>query len=413
MEDKKLYHHLLGLTEPWFVEQVNLDVKEQRVDVFVEHTEDIRFQCPECKEMYSVYDHSPKRVWRHLDSCQFMTYLHARPPRVDCPKHGVVQVHLPWAEPKARFTVLFERFAIEVLKSCDVKSGAALLRISWDEAWHIKDKAVARGLKRRKSRSKQIGIDEKTVGRGHDYVTIVSDLTKGTVIYIADDRKKESLDGYFRRRTEKSLHRIEAIATDIWDPYIASIRQYVPNSDTKLVFDRYHLMVHMIKAVDTVRKREHWKLKRVGDETLTGSKYTWLYSRENLPDKHKARFRSLKGKHLKTMRAWAIKESFRDLWNYSRPAWALRHFKSWYFWATHSRLAPVIEKAKMFRKYLIQIMTYFKHRITNAVSEGLNSKIETLRKQAYGFRNREHFKISVYFHCGGLNLSPVTHKNPG
>lgn len=410
MEDKELYRHLLGLEEPWFVEQVKLDVKEQRVDVLVNHSENVRWPCPKCKEMLSVYDHSPERIWRHLDSCQFMTYLHARPPRVQCSKHGVLQVQLPWAEPQARFTALFERFAIEVLKSCDVKSAAELLRISWDEAWHIIDKSVARGLKKKRSRPKQIGIDEKTVGRGHDYVTIVSNLVKGTVEYIADDRKKESLDGYFKRRSEKSLHRIEAIATDIWDPYIASIRDYVPDYNTKLVFDRYHLMVHMIKAVDDVRKREHWKLKRIGDETLTGSKYIWLYSRENLPDKHKARFRSLKGMHLKTSRAWAIKESFRDLWNYSKPAWALRHFKSWFFWATHSRLAPVIEKAKMFRKYLNQIMTYFKHRITNAVSEGLNSKIETLRKQAYGFRNREHFKISVYFHCGGLNLSPVTHK---
>jgi transposase len=170
-------------------------------------------------------------------------------------------------------------------------------------------------LKKKRSRPKQIGIDEKTVGRGHDYLTIVSNLVKGTVEYIADDRKKESLDGYFKRRSEKFLHRIEAIATDIWDPYIASIRDYIPDFNTKLVFDRYHLMVHMIEAVDDVRKREHWKLKRIGDETLTGSKYMWLYSRENLPDKHKARFRSLSAMHLKTSLAWAIKERFRDIWN--------------------------------------------------------------------------------------------------
>jgi transposase len=252
-----------------------------------------------------------------------MTYLHARTPRVKCPAHGVVQVHFPWAEPNARFTILFERFAIEVLKSCDVKSGAALLRISWDEAWRIIKKAVTRGLKKRKSRSKQREMDENTVGRGHDFVAIVSDLTKGAVVYIAEDRKKESLDGYFSRCSKKSLQRSEAIATDIWDPYIASIRDYVPDYHTKLVFDRYHLMVHM-KAVDTVRKREHWNLKRIGDETLTGTKYTWLYSRENLPQRHKTRFRSLKGKHLKTARGWAIRESFRDLWNYNRPGWTLQ-----------------------------------------------------------------------------------------
>jgi transposase len=144
MENKEVYRHLLGLEEPLFVEQVKLDVNEQRVDVLANDSENVRWPCAKCKEMLSVYDHSPERVWRHLDSCQFMTYLRARPPRVQCSKHGVLQVQLPWAEPQARFTALFERFAIEVLKSCDVKNAAELLGISWDEAWHIIDKSVAR-----------------------------------------------------------------------------------------------------------------------------------------------------------------------------------------------------------------------------------------------------------------------------
>lgn len=168
-------------------------------------------------------------------------------------------------------------------------------------------------------------------------------------------------------------------------------------------------MTHMIKAVDEVRKEEHRELKRAEDETLTGSKYLWLYSKENVPDKYKSRLRNLSRQNLKTGRAWAIKESFRELWGFRRLAWAMQHFTAWYFWATHSRLKPVIEKARMFRKYLSQILTYFKHRITNAVSEGLNSKIQTIKKMAYGVRNRQNFKIAICFHCGGLDLYPVTH----
>lgn len=87
--------------------------------------------------------------------------------------------------------------------------------------------------------------------------------------------------------------------------------------------------------------------------------------------------------------------------------------KAWFFWATHSRPEPAIEKALMFRKYLKQILTCFRHRITNAVSEGLNSRVETIRRRAYGFRNRQHFKIAIYFYCGGLNLYPVTHTKVG
>jgi transposase len=413
MQDTELYRYLLGLERPWKVLEVKLDLDSQRVDVWAGHGEGLRWACPECGEILPLYDHTPERIWRHLDSCQFMTFLHARPPRVKCKKHGVRQVRLPWAEEKARFTALFERMAIEVLKACDILSAAKILRISWDEAWHIMERAVRRGLKKKRRRVRQIGVDEKTAGRGHDYVTIVNDLEEGTVDYVGDDRRKESLDKYFDLLSPQARGKIEAIAVDIWDPYLASIREHVPDSESKIVFDRYHLMVHIIKAVDQVRKQEHRKLKENGFETLTGSKYLWLYSKENLPDIHRDRFESLRGMHLKTARAWALKESFRDLWGYKRAGWAIRHFKKWFFWATHSRLKPVIEKAYMFRKYLGQILTYFRHRITNAVSEGINSKIETIRKKACGFRNREHFKTAIYFHCGGLNLYPVTHKKVG
>jgi transposase len=149
MRDTELYRHLLGLETPWTVSRVELDAKTQRVDVFAEHPRGTRWPCPECEEgaaMLAIHDHAPERSWRHLDSCQFMTYLHARPPRVNCPKHGVKQVRLPWADPKARFTALFERFAIDVLLETDVLGATRILRISWDEAWHIQERAVARGM---------------------------------------------------------------------------------------------------------------------------------------------------------------------------------------------------------------------------------------------------------------------------
>ena len=183
----------------------------------------------------------------------------------------------------------------------------------------------------------------------------------------------------------------------------------MPEAEEKIVFDRYHLMTHMGKAVDTVRKQEHRALQQVGDETLTKSKYLWLYSAENLPEKHWERFEDLKTSHLKTARAWAIKESLRDLWSYTRKGWASTHFKRWYFWATHSRLEPVIKAARTFQRHLQNVLTYFRHRVTNAVCEGVNSKIQTIIKMAYGFRNRNHVKTAIYFHCGGLDLYPGTH----
>lgn len=410
MQDTELYRHVLGLQEPWRVERVQLDIAAERVNIWATHPEGLRWPCPECGTLLAVYDHAAERVWRHLDTCQFKTFLHARIPRIKCSDHGVRQVAVSWAEERSRFTVLFERLAIDVLGISDILGATKILRISWDEAWHIMERAVERGLKRKKKRvPRHMGVDEKSVGKGHDYVTVVSDLDKATVEYLGDDRRKESLDGYFACFSPGQRAKIEAIAMDIWDPYLASIRAHVPEAEEKIVFDRYHLMTYMVKAVDEVRKEEHRELKKAGDERLTGSKYLWLYSKENIPDKHKAWWRSLRRQNLKVARAWAIKESFRELWGFSRLAWAVRHFKAWFFWATHSCLEPLIVVARMFRKYSAKILTYFRHRITNAVSEGLNSKIQTIKKKAYGYRNRKNYKIAIYFHCGGLNLYPVTH----
>src|SRR5680860_622889 len=126
MRDTELYRHLLGLVTPWEVERVDLSVEDGRVDVWVEHPKRTRFICPDCERELSVYDHSEERAWRHLDSCAFLTFLHAGPPRVECPEHGVRQVRVPWAEPHSRFTLLFERLAIDVLGACDVNAAAGL-----------------------------------------------------------------------------------------------------------------------------------------------------------------------------------------------------------------------------------------------------------------------------------------------
>src|SRR5664279_4188962 len=167
MRDTELYRHLLGLVAPWEVSQVELSVEDRRVDVWVQHPKRTRFLCPDCDVELAVYDHSEERAWRHLDSCAFLTFLHASVPR---------------AEPHSRFTTLFERLAIDVLGACDVAAAAGLLRLSWDEAWHLMDRAVARGLAAKTlAVPAHVGVDEKAAGRGQDYITLVCELDAGTV----------------------------------------------------------------------------------------------------------------------------------------------------------------------------------------------------------------------------------------
>src|SRR5262249_20466106 len=232
----------------------------------------------------AVYDHGEERVWRHLDSCQFQTYLHARPPRGQCPTHGVRQGRLARAEPRSRFTTLFERLAIDVLRESDISGATAILPITWDEAWHLLERAVARGQARKGRRlPRRIGVDEKAMAKGHRYLTLVCDLETPTIEYVAEDRKQASLAAYFAQFPESERATLTAVALDMWAPYEQAIRAQVPQAGAKMVFDRFHIMSHMNQAVDRVRRREHRELHAHGDDRLTGTKHVWGYGEEMCP----------------------------------------------------------------------------------------------------------------------------------
>jgi transposase len=381
MRDVDVFMKLLALQRPWKCDLVEFDAKAESIDIVLCHRSNARFRCPECSAVLPLYDHVPLRRWRHLDHGSWLTWLQARVPRVACLLHGVRQVAVPWALPGGRCTLAFEKHAIDTLLETDVLGASRLLRISWHEAWGFMERAVERGMKAKRRRvMPRLGVDEKAVAKRHQYVTLVSDLDRGTVEFIADDRKKASLDAYYESLTVRQMAGIQAIAMDMWEPFISSTREHVPRAEGKIVFDRFHIMKHMTEAVDAVRKAEHRRLLEQGDDTLKRTKYLWLFSEENLPDRYTDWFARLKALNLKTGRAWAIKESLRDLWSYRRKGWAKRFWQEWYYWATHSRLTPVVKVARMLHSHLDNVLTYCDHEITNATSEGLNSKIQTLKK---------------------------------
>jgi len=408
MQDTEFYGQILGLTSPWFVERVDLKVADGRVDVFVSHPEEVRWPCPRCAREFPCRDHAPERTWRHLDTCQLQTFLHGRVPRVECPEHGVVQVEVPWANPRSRFTLLFERFAIEVLRECATVTGARrVLRLSWDECFGLMKRAVARGRARKSAEViPLLSVDEKALARGHRYVTLVCDYARSTVEHIAEGRKEECLAAYWRGLSEEQLAGIEAVSMDMWEPFVQATLKGIPDARGKIVFDRFHVMRHMVEAVDRVRRWENRELCGAGDERLKGTKYLWLYSAENVPERHRPTFESLKASTLKVARAWAIKERLRGLWDYTSIAWARRYFWDWYAWAIRSKLEPVRAVARMIRSHLTNVVNYCRVPVTSALVEGINSKISAIQRRACGYRNAEHFKIVVYFFCGGLNLDP-------
>jgi transposase len=409
MQDFQLYQQILGLEGPWRVKSVKLQPQSGEVEVEVECTETM-WGCPQCAARMHVHEWEQRR-WRHLDSCQFKTIIVARVPRVSCCEHGTQTVAVPWAEKFGRFSRLFERLAIDLMLECSVKAACQILRISWDEADGIKQRAVVRGLERKKSQpNKRLGVDEKAAGRGQDYVTVVARLEPGqaaTVEYVGDGRKQQALDAFWESIPGEHLAGVQAVAMDMWDPYFNSTMQHVPGAASKIVHDPFHIARMLTEAVDKVRKQEHRSLMEEGDDRLARTKYLWLYNWDSLPEKHAGQFDDLRTQRLKTGKAWALKEMFRDFWAASTELEAQDHFDHWYAWAIRCRLEPIKKVAKTLKAHLPNLLTFFTHRITNAALEGLNSRIAGLIKKACGYRNRHRFKNDILFHLGGLDLHPA------
>lgn len=195
-------------------------------------------------------------------------------------------------------------------------------------------------------------------------------------------------------------------------PYIRSTKAHVPEADEKICFDRFHVAKHLGEAVNRIRAEEHRDFSADGDERLKGTRYLWLHGREHLDDRGWERFEPLRRSNLKVARAWAIKETARDLWNFVKRGFAVRAWKKWLAWALRSRLEPVLRVARMIRDHLDGIVNAIVKRVTSARSEGINAKIQWIKHLAFGFRNRERFKRAIYFHLGGLDLYPTPSQQP-
>ena len=404
---KEHYSLLLGLKKPWEVSSVNLELEQSRVKIVVNYNK-TKVECPKCKKTVSIRDSAPSRSWRHLDTMNFETLIEAKVPRCNCSDCGVKTINVPWAEPHGRFTLLFEAFAIEVLQaSKSLDAGRKLLRLSWDSAHTIMERAVQRGLESRDlSEVEYLGIDEKSFLKGHNYLTVLNDLEQGRVLDVVPERTEEACRELISQVlvTPYSRYKIEAVAMDMWPAFTKAVNRLLERAD--IVFDRFHISQYLNKAVDQVRRSEHKKLLKEGDRSLVGTRYSLTRSAHTRTEKHEATLDDLCGRNLKTSRAWALKESFVHFWESRNAAFAEGIFRDWYQWAVRCQLPPMVKVAKMLKKHLAGLMSYFEHRITNAVSEGLNSKIQSIKASARGFRNFENYRIRILFCCGKLELRP-------
>lgn len=408
MHDTELYCQLLGVSSPWSVGHVVLNLEECAVYVYLFEEPDATWLCPTCGQSAPLYDHREERTWRHLDSCQFLTYLVATVPRIKCATHGVLTVDIPWSLPHSRFTLLFERFAIDVLRATQVQAKtAALLHMTSRQVHQLMSRAVVRGLARRDSEEgvPHLTLDEKSFQHGHQYLTVLGDADKGRVLEVCETRTIEATKTLLTETLTVTQRRsVASISMDMWDGFMSAARTVLPEAD--IVHDRFHISQYLNAAVDKTRRAENKELLKSDCTTLKDSKYLWLKGPERFTDRQQERFAVLRDLDLATAHVWSFKETFRSF--FACPTVEAGHlfFTQWYDEAVACSNTHLTKVADMLKNHLSGLLAYLRHHITNAMAESLNSRIQQIKANAHGFRRFTSYRIAILFFLGKLDLYP-------
>jgi transposase len=407
MNDKQLYSEILGIANPWEVTEVRIDLTTGQVEIVVRYAQD-EAPCVECNTISPLYDQRETRRWRHLDTCQLKTYLVCDVPRSACTVHGIKTISVSWAEKSSRYTLLFERLAIELLLASknQTKTGT-ILRTSFDTINHIMHRAVERGLCRRDHTKTitKVGIDEKSFQSGHQYVSVLSDLEQRCVLDVVKDRTEEATEILVNTAlSEEQRKNSKAICMDMWKPFMNTSEKCLPQAD--VVHDRFHVMKYLNDAVDATRRKESKSLAEENDPVLKGSKYLFLKNPDNLSDAQRTRFQQLQALNLSTSDAWRMKENFKGFFDSTTLDEAKYFLVEWSNDVHLSAIVPMKKVAAIFQRHLKGLLNYIKHRITNSVAEGLNALIQEIKFVARGFRRFENFRVAILFFLGKLNLYP-------
>jgi transposase len=400
---QQLFRVALGLAEPWVVSKIDFSEEQHQLDLWLDFPAGSKFPCPQCgRAGCGVYD-SDERTWRHLNFFQHKTFLHARQPRIDCPDHGVKTVEVPWARPGAGFTLLMEAFILVLVQGGMTAAQAALLVDEHDtRLWRVLQHYVEQARAEADfSEVTTIGVDETSRSRGHHYITVFMDLEEGRRrVLFATEGKDAGTVQRFREDLEAhggKAQQVQEACLDMSGAFIRGLEDQFP--DAELTFDNFHLMQLLTEAVDETRREE----QRTHPE-LKGTRYVWLKNEWNHTEEQTQTFDRLRSSKLATVRATHLKSVFQDLFALDSVAEAEPLLKQWYFWATHSRIGPMIQAAKTIKEHWAGVLRWFVSRISNGVLEAINSLIQSAKAKARGFRNSRYLITMVYLIAGKLDF---------
>jgi transposase len=404
MRDTELLQMALGLLPPWMVAGSTFDAAAKRLDIHLDFPKGGRFSCPVCGAADCPAYDTEEMAWRHLNFFQHEAYLHARVPRVTCSGCGVKRVSVPWARDGSGFTLLFEALAMTMMTSMPVAAVGRLMNEHDTRLWrvlhHYVDEARARADH---SGVTRVAFDETAARRGHDYVSLFVDLDGPRVLFVADGKDAATVEKF---ATDLSGHggaaeRVTEVCIDMSPAFINGTAAHLPNAN--ITFDKFHAVKIVNDAVDLVRRAE-----QKDRPELNKTRYIWLKNKANLSAPQVDALAGLAGLNLKTARAYQIRLTFQDFYAQPSHEAATAFLKKWYFWATHSRIEPVIEAAKTIKRHWHGILRWFDSRIANGILEGINSLVQAAKAKARGYRSSRNLKAIIYLIAGKLELKLPT-----
>ncbi len=400
-----LFTKALKLEPPWQIEKIDFDEKEGIIRVYLDFPRGSKFCCPTCGKAVKAYD-TKEKEWRHLNFFQYACYLVVRIPRIECSVDGVLQVDVPWAREGADFTFLFESIAMTLVREMPVNKVSQIIKVDDNKLWRMME-YYNEAARHQADYSKvtQLGVDETSRAKGHDYVSLFVDLSARRTVFVTEGKGAETISAFIQdfKTHQGSPTNITDVSIDMSPAFIKGITENLP--DAQITFDKYHIMKIINTAVDKVRKAEV-KIQDI----LCGQKYIFLKNRKNLTQSQLAALKYIESMpkiNLKTMRAYHIRENFQQIYEEIDRAGFVAALKKWYFWATHSRIKEIIEAAKTIKKHWAGIVRWYNSRINNGILEGINGLVQAPRAKARGYRTVKNFKIMIYLLTGKLDYTKV------
>jgi len=403
---KQLFEKALNIREPYFITDIKFDEKKKQLDIQVDfHKGSVfKIKTPDGREIEGKAYDTVNKTWRHLNFFEHECYLHARVPRI---KHddGINQVETPWEGIANGFTLLFEALMVMLCMAMPVYKVAKLLQVSDDKIWRTLNEYVQKALRQMDlSELTAVGIDETSCAKGHDYVTLFVDLIKRKTIFVADGKDSSTIEDFtdmlvFRKGSSDN---IREVTCDMSPAFIKGVNDNLKSAS--ITFDRFHVMKYITEAVDLVRREEYRT-----DNSLKKLRYLFLKNEENLKQEDKLTLNALRlsGMGRKTLKAHQIKESFRLIYQAETEQVFEECLKKWYFWASHSRLKPVIEASRTIKKHWDGILRWKKTGFSNAILEGINSVVQAVKARARGYANPDHFKTMIFLMTGKMDFSKL------